>query len=319
MDVLSFAGQVGPLLSVAAPPGLWAAAHRVLPRLPPPTVAATAGGSLPRQAAAAAAAAAAACRRAPACATAADWAARTARVWATNYTVALALFLLVATADYLVAFHLLRGRCHPGYTLDRVAARRLARHAAHSVWSLAVMAALAAPWDVAAAAGADRRFDTFAQQPGGAAATAATAVLFIAVGETYSYWLHRGMHTLPVLSTWHAAHHGVGAPTPFAAFAFHPLDGYAQGLYFHAFPFFVPVHRGAYAAFMGALSLWSVLVHDGVGEGGGGGGSWGGGPRAPPRGGGNFGQFTMTWDWACGTLVGPGEDYRRRRGDRKAQ
>ncbi|KAK1869521.1 hypothetical protein I4F81_011997 [Pyropia yezoensis] len=122
------------------------------------------------------------------------------------------------------------------------------------------MSLLAAPWDVAAAAGADRRYAAVGDHPGGAAYAVATAVAFLAVGETYSYWVHRALHRVPALARLHATHHAVGAPTPFAAFAFHPLDGYAQGLYFHAFPFVVPVHRGAYAAFMAALSVWSILA-----------------------------------------------------------
>ncbi|GAB0492081.1 hypothetical protein MMPV_003340 [Pyropia vietnamensis] len=302
-----------PMVASTVPAGATlSAARRVFVRLPPPGSAG--GGGVTVRMARAIGAAAAVCGRSRTCAAAADVIGRTLRVWLANYAIALVLFGVLASVDYWVCFHLCRSRCHPGYTLDEKAVSRLRRHAASSVWSLGVMSLLAAPWDVAAAAGADRRYDTLADHPGGAAYAAASAVLFLVAGETYSYWLHRALHSVPVLVRLHAEHHAVGAPTPFAAFAFHPLDGYAQGLYFHAFPFLVPVHRGAYAAFMAALSAWSVLVHDGVGESGGAWGLMGGGAHARHHGGGgNFGQFTMAWDWACGTLVREGEKAPRRR------
>lgn len=35
-------------------------------------------------------------------------------------------------------------------------------------------------------------------------------------------------------------------PTPWAAFAFHPIDGYVQSLPYHIFPMLFPLHKKLY-------------------------------------------------------------------------
>ncbi|KAJ5020749.1 hypothetical protein J3E73DRAFT_358833 [Bipolaris maydis] len=52
-------------------------------------------------------------------------------------------------------------------------------------------------------------------------------------------------------------------PTPYASHAFHPLDGYAQGLPYHIFPFLFPLSKFAYVLLFVTVNIWTVLIHDG--------------------------------------------------------
>ncbi|HEX9151079.1 MAG TPA: sterol desaturase family protein, partial [Flavobacterium sp.] len=48
-------------------------------------------------------------------------------------------------------------------------------------------------------------------------------VLMIVLHDTYFYWTHKLMHTSKWLYQFHKIHHQSHNPTPWAAFAFHPV------------------------------------------------------------------------------------------------
>jgi len=90
-------------------------------------------------------------------------------------------------------------------------------------------------------------------------------VVFLVFTDTGIYWVHRFEHTY----TWiykfiHKPHHKWINPTPFAAFAFHPLDGWAQSLPYHFLVFFFPMQLGLYLGLFVFVQLWTVSIHDGV-------------------------------------------------------
>lgn len=49
-------------------------------------------------------------------------------------------------------------------------------------------------------------------------------------------------------------------PTPWASFAFHPLDGYLQSIPYHLFVFIFPFHRFAYLGLFVVVNFWTILV-----------------------------------------------------------
>lgn len=57
-------------------------------------------------------------------------------------------------------------------------------------------------------------------------------------------------------------HASIPVPTPFAAYAFHPLDGYLQSLPYHAIVFVLPFHNYVYLGLFVFVNLWTVLIHD---------------------------------------------------------
>jgi sterol desaturase/sphingolipid hydroxylase (fatty acid hydroxylase superfamily) len=66
--------------------------------------------------------------------------------------------------------------------------------------------------------------------------------------DTWFYWQHRLLHTRWFFRHAHAVHHRITNPTPFAAFAHHPIETFFEDTYFLLFIMVVPVHPLAFAA-----------------------------------------------------------------------
>ena len=89
-------------------------------------------------------------------------------------------------------------------------------------------------------------------------------LLFIAFTDFGVYWIHRLEHH-PWLYSWlHKPHHQWKVTTPFASFAFHPLDGYFQSLPMHIFVYLFPMNSYAYLTAFVLIQFWTISIHDGV-------------------------------------------------------
>lgn len=49
-------------------------------------------------------------------------------------------------------------------------------------------------------------------------------------------------------------------PTPWASYAFHPVDGYVQSVPYHLFVFLFPCHRTLYLCLFAFVNFWTVFV-----------------------------------------------------------
>ncbi|CAK9301603.1 unnamed protein product [Gordionus sp. m RMFG-2023] len=90
------------------------------------------------------------------------------------------------------------------------------------------------------------------------------AICFIAFTDALIYWIHRMLHYPPVYIKFHKQHHKWKVPTPFASHAFHPLDGFAQSLPYHIYPFLFPLSSHLYLLLFVSVNVWTVSIHDGV-------------------------------------------------------
>ena len=52
--------------------------------------------------------------------------------------------------------------------------------------------------------------------------------LMLLMHDTYFYWTHRLMHHPKLFNTFHLLHHKSTNPSPWAAFAFHPLEAFVE-------------------------------------------------------------------------------------------
>ncbi|KAK8049250.1 hypothetical protein PG994_010980 [Apiospora phragmitis] len=86
---------------------------------------------------------------------------------------------------------------------------------------------------------------------------------FLLFTDFVVYWIHRGLHHKLVYKTLHKPHHRCIMPTPYASHAFHPLDGFAQSIPYHVFPFLFPLQKVSYVALFVFVNLWTILIHDG--------------------------------------------------------
>eukprot|EP01091_Cochliopodium_minus_P009780 TRINITY_DN2483_c0_g1_i1.p1 TRINITY_DN2483_c0_g1~~TRINITY_DN2483_c0_g1_i1.p1 ORF type:complete len:277 (+),score=31.75 TRINITY_DN2483_c0_g1_i1:44-874(+) len=90
-----------------------------------------------------------------------------------------------------------------------------------------------------------------------------SAFLYIAFTDGGIYWIHRFLHTFPWLyKNIHKEHHKWIVITPYAALAFHPIDGTAQSIPYLIFPWFFPIHKVLYVSLYFFVMLWTIGIHD---------------------------------------------------------
>jgi sterol desaturase/sphingolipid hydroxylase (fatty acid hydroxylase superfamily) len=68
--------------------------------------------------------------------------------------------------------------------------------------------------------------------------------LMLVFHDTYFYWTHRLPHTRWLFRRFHGVHHRSRNPSPWAAYAFHPVEALINGLVTPLILWAVPVHGG---------------------------------------------------------------------------
>jgi sterol desaturase/sphingolipid hydroxylase (fatty acid hydroxylase superfamily) len=90
-----------------------------------------------------------------------------------------------------------------------------------------------------------------------------TVALFILAHDTYFYWTHRFMHWDKVYKYVHRTHHLSTNPTPWAAFAFHPLEALIEIGILPIMLFLVPLHPAAILIWAVYMTTLNVMGHVG--------------------------------------------------------
>ena len=81
------------------------------------------------------------------------------------------------------------------------------------------------------------------------------------VHDSYYYWAHRLMHHPRVFRHVHKLHHTFTNPTPFASYAFHPLEAVVEVAWFAPLAFVMPLHPIAVGAYIVLLTVLNVISH----------------------------------------------------------
>jgi Delta7-sterol 5-desaturase len=85
--------------------------------------------------------------------------------------------------------------------------------------------------------------------------------IMIILHDAYFYWIHRLMHH-PLLFRWfHLVHHKSSNPSPWAAYAFHPLEAILESLIFVIFLFTIPVNSIHLSLFFVFSLVYNVYGH----------------------------------------------------------
>ncbi|KAJ5648170.1 hypothetical protein N7490_004542 [Penicillium lividum] len=171
--------------------------------------------------------------------------------------------LIFAWALYLIGSFLLyhtifdkRMMQHPRFLPNQIS-----QEIALGMSAIPVISLLTAPFFVAEIRGFSKLYDFSSESPFWGY-TLLQYPLFIIFTDSGIYWIHRGLHH-PLVYRWlHKPHHKWIVPTPFASYAFHPLDGWAQSLPYHIFPLLFPLQKCAYLGLFVFVTLWTVLIHD---------------------------------------------------------
>ena len=85
----------------------------------------------------------------------------------------------------------------------------------------------------------------------------------ILLHDTWFYWTHRLMHHRRLFPYFHRVHHLSHNPSPWAAYAFDPLESVVHAAIFPIAATVMPLHPFAFAIFMGWQVSHNVLGHAG--------------------------------------------------------
>jgi len=168
---------------------------------------------------------------------------------------ALVYFIFASLSYFLVFDH--ATFTHPKYLKNQV---RL--EIAQTLKSLPIMAVLTVPFFFAEIKGYAKLYDAPAEAPFGLY-NILQFPFFILFTDFFVYWIHRGLHHPRLYKTLHKPHHKWIMPTPFASHAFHPVDGWAQSVPYHVFPFLFPLQKFAYIFLFVTINIWTIAIHDG--------------------------------------------------------
>ena len=85
-------------------------------------------------------------------------------------------------------------------------------------------------------------------------------IMFV-IHDTYFYWLHRLMHHKKLFRIFHLVHHQSTNPSPWAAYAFHPLEAIIEAGIFAVFLFTMPMHPLHLGTFFFITIVYNVYGH----------------------------------------------------------
>src|SRR4030095_11341862 len=85
--------------------------------------------------------------------------------------------------------------------------------------------------------------------------------LMLLIHDAYFYWMHRLMHHPKLFRLFHLVHHRSTNPSPWFAYAFHPLEAVLESLIFVVFLFTIPVHSIHLTLFFIFSLVYNVYGH----------------------------------------------------------
>ena len=88
-----------------------------------------------------------------------------------------------------------------------------------------------------------------------------TWVWMFLLHDTYFYWIHRLMHQPFLYKHVHRIHHKSTNPSPWTAYAFHPLEAVLEAGIIPLIAFTLPVHKPAIGTFFLLQIMYNVYEH----------------------------------------------------------
>lgn len=88
-----------------------------------------------------------------------------------------------------------------------------------------------------------------------------TFALMLLIHDAYFYWVHRLMHHPKLFRIIHRVHHQSTNPSPWTAYAFHPLEAVLEAGIIPLIAFTLPVHPSALGIFLLFQFFYNVYGH----------------------------------------------------------
>lgn len=85
--------------------------------------------------------------------------------------------------------------------------------------------------------------------------------LALIIHDTYFYWTHRLMHHPTLFKLFHLTHHRSVNPSPWAAYAFNPLEAIVEAGVIFVITFIIPINSIALLIFLLVMIIYNVYGH----------------------------------------------------------
>jgi Delta7-sterol 5-desaturase len=86
-------------------------------------------------------------------------------------------------------------------------------------------------------------------------------IIMLVLHDAYFYWTHRLMHHPAIFKIFHLVHHKSTNPSPWAAYAFHPLEAVVEAGILPLFVFTLPLHITHTFIFFFIMIVYNVYGH----------------------------------------------------------
>jgi sterol desaturase/sphingolipid hydroxylase (fatty acid hydroxylase superfamily) len=184
-------------------------------------------------------------------------------VWAYNFAFDGGRYAVAAVLAFLVFWVWGRERWRPRLVAgDYAPAASLRREIGYSAGTAVVFSLVGTGVWYGRRAGVFHVYERVADH--GWAYFAFTVVVLVVVQDTYFYWTHRAMHHPWLFRRVHLAHHRSANPSPFAAYAFSPLEALMHAAFVPLVLLALPLHPVALFLFLAFMILRNVLGHLGI-------------------------------------------------------
>ena len=186
-----------------------------------------------------------------------------ARVWAFTFAWDLGRYLVAAGALFAVVWVFARPRFEPRLVGKRWAsAKDIRREIRYSLSTAVIFSLVGAGVRLGGRAGVFR-FEESVLARGVAYEAFATAALVV-LHDAYFYWTHRAMHHPRLFRLVHRAHHLSHDPSPWAAYAFGPIEAVIQAAYVPLVLLVLPADELALFLFLAFMIVRNVIGHAGA-------------------------------------------------------
>jgi lathosterol oxidase len=136
---------------------------------------------------------------------------------------------------------------------------RIAWEIAYSFSTIVIFSAIGLALVYAKQAGLTRIYVNVAER--GWAYFWTSVLVAILAHDAYFYWTHRLLHWRPLYRLAHHVHHRSTSPTPWAAYAFHPLEALIQAGIYVVIVLTLPMHPLALMLFLSYMIVRNVVGH----------------------------------------------------------
>ncbi|KAH3668023.1 hypothetical protein OGAPHI_001777 [Ogataea philodendri] len=180
----------------------------------------------------------------------------------------ISLFIIMTIFGWILYFGVAAASYHfvydkTNFNHPRYLKNQMSLEIKQALSSIPVMVLLTVPWFLLELHGHSKLYYHVNEQTGGWWALLYQIPSFIMFTDCGIYFIHRWLHWPSVYKVLHKPHHKWIVCTPFASHAFHPVDGYAQSLPYHWYPFLFPLHKVSYLLLFTFVNFWTVMIHDG--------------------------------------------------------